>query len=162
MMKISNYSILWPMFALAFWTLCILGMVAVVRLRAGRRGDVKTRDFKTGEATHVPERVQLPNRNYMNLLEAPVLFYIVCLVIYVTAMPGQTAIVLAWLYVVVRIVHSIIHLTYNKVMHRLAVFGLSTFILIVLWLLTFWALVKPYPTDVSLQALPLWVASVPV
>ena len=144
-MKISNYSILWPMFALAFWTLSILAMVAIVRIRAGFRGEVKVRDFKTGEAPHVPERIQLPNRNYMNLLEAPVLFYVVCLVIYVTAMPGSVAIVLAWLYVLIRMLHSLIHLTYNKVMHRLAVFGLSNFVLLALWALTLWALLKPYP-----------------
>ena len=69
-MKISNYSILWPVFALAFWTLCILATVAIVRFRAGSRGEVNIRDFKTGEAPHVPERIQLFNRNYMNLLEA--------------------------------------------------------------------------------------------
>lgn len=144
-MKISNYSILWPVFVLAFWTLGILGMVALVRIRAGFRGEVKPRDFKTGEAAHVPERIQLPNRNYMNLLEAPVLFYVVCLVIYVTALPGSAAILLAWLYVAIRVVHSLIHLTYNKVMHRLAVFGISNFVLLALWGLTFWNLLKPYP-----------------
>ena len=142
-MKITNYSILWPVFALAFWTLCILALMGLTRLRAGLRGEVKVMDFKTGEATHVPERVQLPNRNYMNLLEAPVLFYVVCLVIYVTALPGSFAIVLAWLYVAIRIAHSLIHVTYNNVLHRLAVFVLSNGILLVLWGLTLWTLLKP-------------------
>jgi hypothetical protein len=142
-MKITNYSILWPVFALVFWTLCILALMGVMRLRAGLRGQVKARDLKAGATHFVPKRVRLPNRNYMNLLEAPVLFYVVCLVIYVTALPGSIAIVLAWLYVAIRVAHSLIHVTYNKVMHRLAVFVLSNFILIAMWGLTLWTMLKP-------------------
>lgn len=142
-MKITNYSILWPMFALAFWTLCILALMGLMRLRASMRGEVKVQDFKTGDAAHVPESVQLPNRNYMNLLEAPVLFYVVCLVMYVTALPGSFAIVLAWLYVAIRVAHSLIHVTYNKAMHRLAVFVLSNLILLAMWGLTLWTMLKP-------------------
>jgi len=43
----------------------------------------------------------------------------------------------AWLYVALRVVHSVIHLTYNRVMHRLIPFAISNVVLIAYWLLFF-------------------------
>jgi hypothetical protein len=148
-MKINNYSILWPVFALAFWTLSVMGWVAVARIRAGMKGQIRNRDFALGEAPTVPQWVQLANRNYMNLLEVPILFYVVCLVIYVTAMPGQTAIALAWAFVATRVAHSLIHLSYNKISHRFFAFALSNLVLIGMWVLALMTLLKPYPLSVS-------------
>jgi hypothetical protein len=145
-MKITNYSILWPVFALAFWTLAVMGWVAIARIRAGFKGQIRNRDFTLGEAPTVPQWVQLANRNYMNLLEVPILFYVVCLMIYVTAMPGQTAILLAWAFVAMRVVHSLIHLSYNKISHRFLSFALSNFLLLGMWVLTLITLLKPYPS----------------
>ena len=48
-------------------------------------GQVAADDFKYGESANVPGDVSIPNRNYMNLLEMPVLFYVICLMIYVSA-----------------------------------------------------------------------------
>lgn len=71
--------ILWPMVALAGWTFFVLALVPVARFRAAAAGRVKARDFRFGESAEVPGDVSLPNRNLMNLLELPVLFYVVCL-----------------------------------------------------------------------------------
>lgn len=71
----------------------------------------------------------------MNLLELPVLFYVVCLMLYVTAGVSPLAVSLAWAYVVLRILHSIIHLTYNRVLHRLAAFAISNAVLAAIWVL---------------------------
>ena len=79
----------------------------------------------------MPRDVSIPNRNYMNLLELPMLFYVVCIVLYVTAGASIATIALAWAFVVLRVVHSLIHLTYNRVLHRLAAFTASNAALIV-------------------------------
>jgi hypothetical protein len=50
----------------------------------------------------------------MNLLELPVLFYVACLSLYVTGRGDQTALAIAWIYVGLRALHSLIHLSYNK------------------------------------------------
>jgi hypothetical protein len=71
----------------------------------------------------------------MNLLEAPVLVYVVCLLLYVSATASLHAVYLAWAYVALRLVHSAIHLSYNKVLHRFLVFGASYAVLIALWVL---------------------------
>lgn len=133
-MLMSATAILLPVFALGLWTILILFLVGHRRVGAARRGRVRSEDFKFGESRSVPPEVSLPNRNYMNLLEQPVLFYVVCIVLYVTGQSVVATVLLAWLYVVVRVVHSLIHLTYNNVLHRLAAFMLSTLILLALWI----------------------------
>jgi hypothetical protein len=134
-MSIRDLGILYPMFALACWTLIVLLLIPIVRVRAGRRKEIVVDDFKYGESPSVPSHVSIPNRNLMNLLEIPVLFYVVCLVLYVTAGVSPLAVSLAWAYVVVRIVHSAIHLTYNHVIHRLAAFAISNAVLVTIWVL---------------------------
>ena len=123
-----------PVLALAAWTFLVLAVIPFVRVRSARRREVSADDFRFGESAAVPPYVRIPNRNYMNLLELPVLFYVVCVVLYVTAGASTLAVALAWAYVALRIVHSAIHLSYNRVVHRLAVFALSNAVLGMLWL----------------------------
>ena len=122
-----------PMAALAFWTFCVLSLVPLRRVRAGRKGKVKPADFKYGESAKVPGEVSIPNRNYMNLLESPVLFYVVCLMFYETRWVDMPVLWLAWAFVAVRVAHSAVHLTYNHVGHRALIFGTSNFIAIAMW-----------------------------
>jgi hypothetical protein len=132
----KNPAVLYPVFVLAAWTLMVLLRVAYVRITSRLRPD----EFKLGESGTVPERVCIPNRNYMNLLELPMLFYVASLILYMSGSASPTAQMLCWLYVALRIVHSLIHLSYNKVLHRLTVFALSNVTLAVLWTCTFQAL----------------------
>ncbi len=76
--------ILWPMVALVALTFAVLLLIPLARFRAAARGQVSARDFRYGESSNVPGEVSLPNRNLMNLLELPVLFYVVCLAFFVT------------------------------------------------------------------------------
>jgi len=125
--------LLCPVFVLAGWTFVVLLMIPIARVRAGRRGQVRIDDFRYGESPSVPGPVSLPNRNLMNLLELPVLFYVACLLLVVTGGTSATAVGLAWAYVALRIAHSAIHLTINRVPYRLATFALSNGVLLVLW-----------------------------
>jgi hypothetical protein len=71
--------------------------------------------------------------NFKNLFEVPVLFYAL---VGVSLALGQTPdwlVVGAWAFVALRFVHSFIHCTYNRVMHRFAAFGTSFLLLVVLW-----------------------------
>ena len=70
----------------------------------------------------------------MNLVEVPTLFYVLCLILYVTGTVTPACVALAWLYFALRIAHSLIYLTYNHVVHRFAVFATSN--LVVLAMLT--------------------------
>src|SRR4051812_40915259 len=86
--------ILYPMLTLVGLAMMILGMTGFRRVAAVRARQVKPHDFALGESAAVPPTVALPNRNFMNLMEVPVLFYVVCLTYYVTQRVDTLALVL--------------------------------------------------------------------
>ena len=123
-------SLLAPAFALAGWTGCILLLMAYRRLSSG----LSPKEFVLGESTRVGESVRLANRNYMNLLELPLLFYVVCLAAAGLPSTPTVAVGLAWVYVGLRMLHSVVHVTYNRVWHRFLAFALSNAVLVALWI----------------------------
>jgi hypothetical protein len=129
-----NTAILWPMGALVALVFAVQLQIPVRRFRAGAAKRVTEADFRYGESANVPGEVSIPNRNYINLFEAPVLFYVACLTLYATSHVDTTALAMAWLYVALRIAHSIVHLTYNKLAHRGMLFALSNVVLASLWI----------------------------
>jgi hypothetical protein len=130
----SPIYILFPAIALVFWTFCILLLIPIRRIGAMRSRQANMKDFRLGESSQVPEFVCLANRNYMNLLELPILFYLATIFAYITNSVNESLIWLASLYTFNRIVHSLIHVTYNNVSHRFLVFGLSNMLLMILWI----------------------------
>lgn len=80
--------------------------------------------------------------NFSNLFELPVLFYVALLVAHVTGNTGSLVLLLAWLFVVLRAVHSLIHCSYNRVMHRFSVYMLSSLVLWVLWAVLAWSALR--------------------
>jgi len=124
-----------PVTLLAFWTLLVLNIVGVTRVVNTLRGDVGIKEFALGETDHVPEWTRRANRNLINLLEVPVLFYVACIVATVASVKHGALIPLAWGYVALRIAHSLVHLTTNNIVHRLVVFGASNLVLIVVWVI---------------------------
>lgn len=138
----TQESILVPVFALVGLTFAVLLLIPYKRFKAGRIGRVTIDDFKFGESSNVPTDVTIPNRNLMNLLEMPVLFYVACLTVYVTKNIDAVLLLLAWLYFALRVAHSIVHLTYNRVFHRLSLYAASNVILAIIWIRLFQAVAK--------------------
>jgi len=126
-----------PMGALALLTFMVLLIIPARRFRAAFAHQVTADDFKFGESARVPGEVSIPNRNMMNLLELPMLFYVAGLMFYVAGKVDGLVLAIAWSYVGLRAIHSAIHLTSNQVMHRLAAFALSNVVLGVLWVMFF-------------------------
>jgi hypothetical protein len=122
-----------PLGALALLTFVVLGLIPLRRFRAVAAGLLGADDFKFGESPRVPGHVAIPNRNYMNLLELPMLLYVGGILYFVAGRVDATALALAWAYVGLRAVHSAIHLTYNNVVQRLVAFALSNVVLIAFW-----------------------------
>ena len=73
-----------PMGAMALLTFGVLLQIPIRRFAAVLAGRVRPEDFQLGESPAVPGDVAIPNRNYMNLLELPTLFFPACLMFYVT------------------------------------------------------------------------------
>jgi hypothetical protein len=131
---VSQSAIFAPMLALAGWTLAVLLLVPIYRFRAGFAGQVTYHDFKYGESERVPPQVTIPNRAFMNLLQVPVVFYVVCFMTYLMQGVTDAFVDLAWGYFLLRVLHSLVHLTYNKVKHRLAVFAASNVVVVLMWI----------------------------
>jgi hypothetical protein len=131
-------SIFGPVGVLALWTLVVLAMTGTRRVRAAMAGRVPRHAFKLGESPEVPADLVLLNRNLMNLLEMPVLFYVACVVLYVTRHVDQGVLVAAWSYVGLRLAHSFVHLTTNRIIRRLVVFALGNIVLAGLWVCLLW------------------------
>ena len=130
--------ILAPMGVLALLTFLVLLLIPFRRLRAVFAGKAGPGDFRYGESARVPGEVSIPNRNYMNLLEMPVLFYVICLIALQTGRTSELLVTFAWAYVGLRTFHSLIHLTYNNVLHRLILFALSNIVVIAMWALVYY------------------------
>lgn len=127
-----------PVAAQVMLTLLVLGLIPYRRINAAFRGLVTPEDFTYGESANVPPAVSVPNRNMMNLLELPLLFYVGCIVLFLLGSVDRIFVWMSWAYVLLRVVHSIIHLTYNKTVHRLVPFAASNFVLVAFWIrLTF-------------------------
>ena len=80
----------------------------------------------------LPVQVQWKAHNYNHLHEAPTVFYAVSIVLAIIGQGDGIKAQLAWLYVALRVVHSLIQSTVNKVTVRFGVFALSSFVLMAL------------------------------
>ena len=127
-------AIFYPAAALVLLTMLVMLLIPYRRWKAGFAREVNAGDFRYGESARVPGHVSLPNRNYMNLLELPLLFYVACIILYLVKAVDAAAIYLAWAYVALRIAHSAVHVTYNNVFHRLGFFAASSVVLAILWI----------------------------
>jgi hypothetical protein len=122
-----------PVSTLVIWTGAVLLMTGLRRVLAVRAGRVPSDAFRIGESAAVPPELLVGNRNFMNLLEMPVLFYVGCLAFYVTRRVDSTTLTLAWIYVGLRLLHSYVHLGSNRVTVRFLVFASSNVVLLAMW-----------------------------
>lgn len=130
----TGESIFAPVVALVLLTFAVMVFMAYKRFSAGFAGRVKAGDFRYGETANVPPDVAVANRNFMNLLEAPLLFYVLCLALYATQHVTQFTLWMAWGFVALRFAHTGIHLFYNRILYRFAPYALSNVLLAGLWL----------------------------
>jgi len=124
---------IYPMIALVLLTFMVTLRLGYARYVSARRGEVNPKYFKLLQGDTLPDYLRQVERAYANLLEMPVLFYLVSVLCIVLNLTGSTMVTLAWAYVALRYLHSFIHLTYNHTIHRFLVFLGSTLILTVMW-----------------------------
>jgi hypothetical protein len=116
----------------------LLSFIVGARLLYTRVNEMRSkRIHPQAAATSVQVAARLENvqasDNFRNLFEVPVLFYALVAVALATHHTPDWLVTGAWVYVALRVAHSAIHCTYNKVMHRLAVFLASFWVIVGLW-----------------------------
>lgn len=131
--------IILPMFALVVLTLTVGVSLAVAGVRSVMQRKVHPNYFKIMRGDPPPDHVVRLSRNLINLFETPVLFYAASILVLVLSFEFPTLnwssfVLLAWAYVICRVVHSLIHTTYNYPVHRGLVFLVSLIILSAMWI----------------------------
>ena len=123
-----------PLVALVAWTLVIMAWMAVTRLPAMKRAGIDVFKLVGGRGQNlegvIPDQVQWKSHNYSHLLEQPTIFYAIVLTLAMMGMDQPINVYLAWGYVVLRIIHSMIQCTSNIVRFRFPLFGLASFCLL--------------------------------
>lgn len=134
----NQVAILYPVFVQVFLAFTVCGMMAVARARAigqmdGRRANP---ELALGKAPW-PEDATKRAANFSNQFEMPVLFYAVVAFALITKGADYLMIVLAWIFVLTRIVHATIHLGPNIVTWRSGIFALGVLTLALMWIKLF-------------------------
>ena len=126
--------IFYPCFALVLLTMVVWFTMLVRRAAHMRRHSIVPNDMPTRELADAKfGTAQIPNNNLMNLFEIPVLFYVATMAIYVLQLVDVYYVCLSWVFVALRYLHSLIHLSYNNVLHRGLPYLVSTTLLWLIW-----------------------------
>ena len=123
-----------PLLALVFLTFLVWVFMYVTRLAEIKRKSIDPQSLDTrvhGQALLTDSPAQADNLK--NLFELPVLFYVAVLLALVLMIQDQLLVQLAWGYVTLRYVHSLVHCTYNRVMHRFTAYAASCLVLMFMW-----------------------------
>lgn len=123
--------IFFPCLGLMLLTVVVLLRMFCTRVSAIKSGNVDVKFFKTYDIkTETPMLMTQASRNFTNLFEVPTLFYMVCAFALITHNVDETMYIAAWIYVGLRYIHSVIHLTHNKIYPRMGAYALSWFVLV--------------------------------
>lgn len=124
-----------PLLAQVLLTFTVWGWLYVTRVREMKIKGIHPQTVKTrSQLQNLLTDSAAPANNFMNLLEMPVLFYLVVILTLLLMLQDPVLILLSWTYVFLRAVHSLIHCTYNRVMHRFLVYFSSCVVLLLMWL----------------------------
>lgn len=126
-------SILTPVLMLISWTLIIWAYMYARRIPAMQGAQIDPDSAKhPGSLDSLPTRVRAAADNYNHLHEQPTVFYALALYSHLAGMADPLNVMLAWAYVGLRVLHSLVQITVNKVMVRFLLFALSSLALIVI------------------------------
>ena len=125
-----------PVVVLMIWTMIMWAWMYATRIPAMTRlkvnPDKLVRDPNTSLDKELPVEVQWKAHNYNHLHEQPTLFYAVALVLAMVGQGEGMNALLAWMYAGLRIIHSLVQVTANRVMVRFVLFAISSVVLIAL------------------------------
>jgi len=130
----SHTAIVAPVIALAIWTHVIWAWMYATRIPAIRKARLVLDPMapRGEQMATLPPRVRWKADNYNHLMEQPTIFYAVALSLAILGHGDGTNLMLAWVYVGLRVLHSVVQALINKIEVRFSVFVLSSLVLIAL------------------------------
>jgi hypothetical protein len=130
----SITAVLLPVYVQVALTFLLLLWMGSSRLSSLRAGQVKVKDIALGERNW-PTRILQVQNSYHNQFELPVLFYVLVALALFTRKADMLFVVMAWMFVVSRLVHAAIHVTTNKLSHRFMAFVVGVLIMAAMWVI---------------------------
>lgn len=133
MASTQQSAILFPVLALVALT-----FVVAVRMFLQRVGEMRARRIHPQAVATSQQRSQRLEAttaadNFGNLLELPILFYVLCLALLATQSVSSGFVWAAWAFVLFRMLHSLIQCTYNRVTHRFGAYVAAFVVLAGMW-----------------------------
>jgi hypothetical protein len=127
-----SQSVLAAALALVAWSLLVWAWMYALRIPAMSKAKINPQDARfPGSLNGLPDGARQVADNYNHLMEQPTIFYALVMVTYLAGQQDGLTAGLAWAYVGLRIVHSLIQNTINQVPLRFLVFAISSIVLIV-------------------------------
>jgi hypothetical protein len=123
-----------PLIALVLWSFVMWAWLYATRIPAVIKSKIVLDPQRPAEEFHaqLPAEVRWKADNYNNLKEQPTLFYAVVLTLAFSGADGGLSTGLAWLYVGLRIVHSLVQAAINVIIIRFSIFMAASFVLLVM------------------------------
>lgn len=126
-------NLLTPVLAMISWTLLVWLWMYALRIPAMQAANIEPNNAQhPGSLDVLPNPARQVADNYNHLHEQPTVFYALMFYMQLAGQADDFALMIAWVYVGLRIVHSLIQCTVNLVMARFGIFALSSIMLIVL------------------------------
>ena len=130
----SLQAVLLPLFVEVILTFVLMLQMGALRRADYRSGAVKADDIALREPRWPARTTQAANA-FANQFELPVLFYVLTILSWVTRHAGIVFVVLAWIFVICRVLQAYVHVTSNVVRYRSLFFSVGAVVLMVMWAL---------------------------
>src|ERR1700680_1995257 len=130
----SVQAILLPLFVEVILTFLLLFWLAPLRASDFSAGVSRPDNVALREPNWSKRSLQVAY-SYSNQFELPVLFYVLTILEYVTHLAGVVFVVLAWVFVLLRVLHAGVHVTSNVVRLRGALYGGGGLVLAIMWVI---------------------------
>ncbi|MDZ4760727.1 MAG: MAPEG family protein [Alphaproteobacteria bacterium] len=135
-------SMMTPVLALIVWTFVLWIWMYATRIPAIRKAGIDPASVKGKDALALlPARVNWVADNYNHLHEQPTVFYALAIYSHLVGVKDELNVALAWAYVALRVVHSLVQATSNYVPVRFYIFAAATLMLMVMTARNVWALI---------------------
>jgi hypothetical protein len=126
--------VLLPVFVQVALTFGLLFWMAFARTNSVSRGETKMRDIALGQSAWPAKATQISNC-YDSQFQIPLLFYVLVILAWITRHADLIFVVMAWIFVLLRVAHATIHTTSNHVPTRFRAFAAGMFVLLIMWII---------------------------
>ena len=135
-MTTINDALAMPMLGMMLLTMLVWIYMFIQRVGYAQGHGIDIEEFKTpgDTASLIPGSHSSASNNFKNLFEMPVVFYAIC--VYLTVFGGvdDVHVACAWVFLGFRVLHSLVHCSYNRVIHRFVAYAASSIVLLLIWI----------------------------